>query len=304
MTISSYLKRIGRGSKGASDLSREEAEFVFAQILNKSVTDLEIGAFCLAMRMKGETSAELLGFMDALEKDALKLDGHNQKIIVLPSYNGSRRQINLVPLLSAKLQERGFQVFVHGITNDPSRVTTYQIWQELGWPIMNTSPDFAELIKQGKPIFCPIQLMSPKLYELLMVRSTLGLRNTGHVLAKLLNPFARNYKLLWQVSNYTHPEYPKVLDDYFSNRKLNVVLMRGHEGEPIASLQRIPKLQFIWTDGLRKSSEEVHCATKLLMENLDASASANFINEVLANMKPCPETINLQVNTLSTHLVN
>jgi anthranilate phosphoribosyltransferase len=28
-------------------------------------TDLEVGAFCLAMRIKGETAAEMAGFLDA-----------------------------------------------------------------------------------------------------------------------------------------------------------------------------------------------------------------------------------------------
>ena len=65
MSIRSYLKQIGRGSKGASDLSREHAKDLFTHILNQDVTDLEIGAFCLAMRIKGETADELAGFYDA-----------------------------------------------------------------------------------------------------------------------------------------------------------------------------------------------------------------------------------------------
>ena len=54
MSISSVIRQIGRGVKGSSDLSREEAKAVFFKILNQDVLPIELGAFCIAMRMKGE----------------------------------------------------------------------------------------------------------------------------------------------------------------------------------------------------------------------------------------------------------
>ena len=60
MSISSYLKIIGRGSKGSGDLSRDQAHEVFSKILASEVSDLELGAFCIAMRIKGENVSELL----------------------------------------------------------------------------------------------------------------------------------------------------------------------------------------------------------------------------------------------------
>ncbi|OYY92204.1 MAG: hypothetical protein B7Y42_12705, partial [Polaromonas sp. 28-63-22] len=53
MGISKYIKIIGRGKEGARALSREDAADLFGQVLDGSVTDLEIGGFCLAMRIKG-----------------------------------------------------------------------------------------------------------------------------------------------------------------------------------------------------------------------------------------------------------
>lgn len=53
MGISQYIKEIGRGKQGARPISREQAADLFGQVLDGTVTDLEIGAFCLAMRIKG-----------------------------------------------------------------------------------------------------------------------------------------------------------------------------------------------------------------------------------------------------------
>src|SRR5690606_6399578 len=49
--ISQYLKEIGRGKQGARPLAREQAADLFGQVLDGSVSDLEIGAFCIAMRV-------------------------------------------------------------------------------------------------------------------------------------------------------------------------------------------------------------------------------------------------------------
>ena len=50
MGIGHYIKEIGRGKDGAKALSRLQAADLLGQILDDSVSDLEVGAFCLAMR--------------------------------------------------------------------------------------------------------------------------------------------------------------------------------------------------------------------------------------------------------------
>ena len=54
MSIARYIKVIGRGREGARSLDREQAHDLMSQVLDGRVTDLEIGAFALAMRIKGE----------------------------------------------------------------------------------------------------------------------------------------------------------------------------------------------------------------------------------------------------------
>ena len=65
MAISHYLKEIGRGKDGARSLDRAQAADLFGELLDGQVSELELGAFCLAMRIKGETPEEMAGFLDA-----------------------------------------------------------------------------------------------------------------------------------------------------------------------------------------------------------------------------------------------
>jgi anthranilate phosphoribosyltransferase len=211
MSISSFLKIIGRGSKGAGNLDRIQANEVFTQILNGNVSDLELGAFCIAMRIKGESVSELLGFMDALEPHLNLINPGSRPCIVLPSYNGARKQANLTPLLAGMLSSQGFTVLIQGIENDQTRVTSHEIFKWLDWPIIKNPSEFSSLLNANVPIFCPLSIISPALQKLLDIRERIGLRNTGHVLAKLINPTTQNP---WQVSNYTHPEYPEKFGKY------------------------------------------------------------------------------------------
>lgn len=91
MGISQYIKEIGRGKDGARALNRSQATDLFGQVLDGSVTDLEVGAFCLAMRIKGETADEMAGFLDATHARLNRVPDNGLTTVVLPSYNGARK---------------------------------------------------------------------------------------------------------------------------------------------------------------------------------------------------------------------
>jgi len=297
MGISSFLKVIGRGSKGAGDLDRDQAKEVFRQILDDKVSDLELGAFCIAMRIKGESISELMGFMDAIEPHLNLLNLGSRPTIILPSYNGARKQANLTPLLAGMLSSYGFTVLVQGVEKDQTRVTSYEIFKSLSWPILNNKNQFGELLTINQPIFCPLNVISPALQKLLDIREQIGLRNTGHVLAKLINPTLQNP---WQVSNYTHPEYPEKLREFFQLRAANAILMRVNEGEPTASLQRLPEMHFLFSSKQESSSPEERFEESNPFFEIDAQSTASVTQQILSGQVRCPGSILRQAIQIST----
>ena len=89
MSISQYIKEIGRGKHNARDLSREQANDLFGQLLDGYLTDLEVGAFCIAMRVKGESADEMAGFLDAMDARMTRfINERPQPIVVLPVTTG------------------------------------------------------------------------------------------------------------------------------------------------------------------------------------------------------------------------
>jgi len=245
MSISPYLKQIARGSKGASDLSRADARELFSQILTNQVSDLERGAFCIAMRIKGETSDELLGFHDAVLKYLPKFEV-SRTTVVLPSYNGARKTTLLTPWLARLLVNRGYAVLIHGLQEEATRLGSEQLFRSLGWPVATRLDEVVSHLSNDHITYCSLENLCPELFNIVSVRKVIGLRNTGHILAKLINPVTSQSL---QLCNYTHPAYPSILDQFFIETKANVILMRGHEGEPVASPRRLPELHIRLREG-------------------------------------------------------
>ena len=98
MSIAPYIKEIGRGKEGARSLTQAQAYDLMSQVLDGRVTDLEVGAFCIAMRIKGESTDELAGFLEATQERCVPIPAaahrHNA-VVLLPSYNGARKLPNL-----------------------------------------------------------------------------------------------------------------------------------------------------------------------------------------------------------------
>ena len=126
MSIAKYIKEIGRGKEGARSLTREQAHDLMSQVLEGKVTDLELGAFAIAMRIKGESPDELAGFLDAAHAHCLAITAP-RPVVVLPSYNGARKLPVLTPLLALLLAHEGVPVLVHGPLRDPGRVTSAEV---------------------------------------------------------------------------------------------------------------------------------------------------------------------------------
>lgn len=292
MSIAETIKKTGRGKKGAADLTRDEARQAFMQILDGKVSDLELGAFCMAMRIKGETAEEMAGFLDALEQhqtERLRLKIITP-VVVLPSYNGARKTPNWVPLLALLLSDMKIPVLVHGVTEYEKRTTTFAIFQALGLRIAASMDEMREALEQCQPVFAPLSLLSPGLQRLLDVRKVIGLRNFGHVLAKLINPLASGSL---PVSNYTHPVYPQEIRDLVAIRPANYLVMRGHEGEPIAGPQRLPALVSYFAENPSDpvATAEMQFAPSSVQPEIDALSTAAAIREIRAGRGSVPEPI-------------
>jgi anthranilate phosphoribosyltransferase len=291
MPIAQYIKVIGRGKDGAKPITREQACDLFGQVLDGTVTDLEIGGFCLAMRIKGETPEEMAGFLDAAYQRMQRFPASARPVVVLPSYNGARKLPVLTPLLALLLARHGLPVLVHGTATESSRIFASEVLSALDIHALTAIRTIAD----GEVVFAATELLCPGLKRLLDVRRTVGLRNPAHSLVKIMNPCLGKALV---ISSYTHPEYAISMGRTFELIGANALLLRGTEGEVVADARRTPQME-AFIAGRRTLLQEAQPGTLAsvpdLPKEIDSGSTAAYIRAVLAGTHAVPASIARQV---------
>jgi anthranilate phosphoribosyltransferase len=293
MNFAHYLKEIGRGAEGARHLAFDDACALYGAMLDGGVPDLELGAILLALRVKGESADEIAGFMSALDARVAELRPPfgRPRPVVLPSYNGSRRMPNLTPLLALLLQRHGIPVLVHGLIEGYGRVTSAQVFRALDiMPCLSLTQAQSALETHGLA-FVPLQVLSGGLADLLALRGRMGVRNSGHSLAKMLDPFKGEAVLQ---AAATHPAFIDLMRESLSARQARALLMRATEGEPFANPKRRPRIEHLHEGAADILFEAEHDSVKALPnlpEEADAAATAAWIRKVLDGQMPLPQPI-------------
>lgn len=299
-----FIKEIGRGPNGARALSRDDAHDLYAAMLDGRVSDVELGAVLVAYRLKGESPIELSGMLAAAHAtiELLRTPDGRYRAVSIPTYNGARKQANLTPLLAMLLAREGVPVLVHGVTEDPGRVTSAEIFAELGMPAASETADIEHALATSHVAFAPIATLSPKLARLLSLRRVLGVRNSTHTLVKLLQPFADP---ALRLVNYTHPPYRDNLSSLFRDHPDvgagGALLARGTEGEAVADTRR--QVQVDWLhDGtaetIVESERRAEDAAPAALPERDAAATARWIERVVADELAAPPEIVRQVEII------
>ena len=124
--------------------------------------------------------------------------------IVIPTYNGARKQANLTPLLAILLQKLGFPVVVHGVSEDPTRVLTETILELLGIePTLHAGGRRPNWRGTSRSIFPCAR--SARRWKSSWTCDGEWEYVTAPTPAKLATPFAEDAAL--RLSSVSHPEY-------------------------------------------------------------------------------------------------
>jgi anthranilate phosphoribosyltransferase len=292
-----FIKEIGRGKDGARGLPREQASTLFSAILRGEVSDFELGAVLIALRVKGESHDELIGFLDAIADHwptdenlphVHTLNTLNEQsarsgkpVVVIPSYNGARRRPNFTPLLAGLLAQQGYPVLVHGLQNDfTGRVTSAEVFQHLNWNQVD--------LANPAPVYLPMAQIYPRIEALLQTRKVLGVRSCTHTLVKLMVPSAFNNALL--VTSYTHPEFWNLQREVLCATGHTALVLRGHEGEPVAAPYRAPRMDGVKAGHTWCIAEPENLFTEQPdpHPDIDAESTARLVEMWLNNPQEMP----------------
>jgi anthranilate phosphoribosyltransferase len=199
-----YLRALGKGPKMFRDLEEHEAEAAMALVLRGEVDPIQLGAFLLLLRRKGETAAELAGFVRAAQSVLDKPHDPVTPDLDWPSYADRHRQQPWFVLSALLLAVNGLKVLMHGIDGgSEGYAPTPAALAQLGIQPCSSLNDAVGDLRRSNFAYIRLQDFCPELEKLFQLRPLLGVRTAVNTFARDLNPLNAPA----QIQSVFHPPY-------------------------------------------------------------------------------------------------
>jgi anthranilate phosphoribosyltransferase len=176
------------------NLSRDEAEACMEQILSGNANDALIAALLIALRMKGETVDELVGFATAMRRHATKIfpDGHSHADEMLVDTCGTGgdgcNTFNVSTAAAFVVAGAGVRVAKHGNRASSSHCGSADVLEQLGVVIDQPPERVRDAIEQIGIGFLFAPAVHTAMKHAIPVRRALGVRTVFNLLGPLTNP--------------------------------------------------------------------------------------------------------------------
>ncbi|MFM2407640.1 MAG: hypothetical protein RL358_382 [Pseudomonadota bacterium] len=200
--FSTYIQALGKGRRGARNLTFAEAEHAMQCVLQGTVSPEQLGAFLMLLRVKEETPAELAGMVKAARDSIVLPPSFPPVELDWAAYAGKRRQLPYFVLSALLLAQHGIKVLMHGSAM-AGRVNAADALAQLGFAACHNANEAAAQLQQRNFAYLPVATLNPRLQHLLALKATLGLRSPVHSVVRMFNPARAKTSLL----GIFHPGY-------------------------------------------------------------------------------------------------
>ncbi len=189
MPLQPHLKHLieARGT-----LTREEARALMQAILAGQLSDMEIAALLGALAARGETPAEVAGFVDIMRGAAtpLPLSPTEQAALVDTCGTGGdgSRTFNISTAAALVAAAAGASVAKHGNRAITSQTGSADVLEALGIPVDLSPIDATAALRRHRFAFLHAPSLHPAMKAVMPVRRALGVRTVFNLLGPLTNP--------------------------------------------------------------------------------------------------------------------
>ncbi|WP_439858641.1 glycosyl transferase family protein [Pseudomonas sp. MBLB4136] len=221
-----FVRILGKGKRGARNLTRAEAREAMGMLLDDKVEDTQLGAFLMLLRHKEESAEEMAGFAEAirerLQPPSIAVD------LDWPSYAGKKRHLPWFLLAAKALAQSGVRILMHGGgAHTAGRLYSEQFLGLLDIPLCHDWAAVEQALEDRRLAFMPLGAWMPQLQRMIDLRNTLGLRSPIHSLARILNPLGARCGL----QSIFHPGYQAVHREASQLLGDSALVIKGEGGE-------------------------------------------------------------------------
>jgi anthranilate phosphoribosyltransferase len=180
-----------------NDLSEREARAVMEHIMTGLATDAQVAGFLTALRMKGETAPELIGFARVMREKAEPLWAGEAPAVLDTCGTGGDRSgtFNISTASAFVVAGAGIRVAKHGNRSISSRCGSADVMEALGVDIQMAADRLCRAIGEGIGFLFAPRFHSSMKY-VMPARTQLKIRTVFNILGPLANPAGARYQVV------------------------------------------------------------------------------------------------------------
>ena len=181
-----------------ADLTEAEARQAMEEIMSGQSTDAQIAGFLTVLRMKGETSQELVGFAGVMREKAEPLwDGEVLPVLDTAGTGGDRLgTFNISTAAAFVAAAAGVRVAKHGNRSATSRCGSADVMEALGLDIQMPVERLRRAIKDTRIGFLFAQRFHTSMKHVMAARMQLKVRTVFNILGPLANPAGARFQVV------------------------------------------------------------------------------------------------------------
>ncbi|SEI65417.1 anthranilate phosphoribosyltransferase [Streptococcus equinus] len=183
------MKELFNHIANREDLSEEEVEHLFDEILNNDISESEIAAFLMGLKVKGETPSEITGIVRALKNHAVLLPREFDDAMCNCGTGGDQSySFNISTTASFVLAAGDIRVAKTGNRSVSSKSGSADVLEALGINISATPATLSRALDEVGLAFIFAQSMHPAMRFIGPARKVLGIPTIMNIVGPLANP--------------------------------------------------------------------------------------------------------------------
>lgn len=208
------------------DLSVSESTWAMRRIMAGEATEGQIGAFLIALRAKGETIDEVVGFRDAILEAAVPLPVSSEVLDIVGTGGDRFGTVNVSTMASVVAAATGIPVVKHGNRAASSASGSSDVLGALGVALTLEPEAVKATLERAGITFVFASAFHPGFRHAGPVRKQLGVPTVFNFLGPLSNPARAEANAVGVASLERVP----LITGVFRNRGATALVFRGDDG--------------------------------------------------------------------------
>ena len=225
-------------------LPEADVRWAMHEVMSGAASSAQLAAFVVALRMRGETAADIAALVDVMLEFAVPIDPHGPALDTCGTGGDGAHTVNISTMAAVLLASTGVRVVKHGNRAASSKCGSADVLEALGVRI-DLSPEQTQAVfdEQGLT-FCFAPTFHPALRHAGPTRREIGIPTVFNFLGPLANPAQPAAQIVGVADALKAP----LIADVLRLRGTKAIVVRGDDGLDEASIFTSSRCWATWTN--------------------------------------------------------